>query len=495
MEKKIKLLFLFAAYFVIGLTNVKATSNIFAEDFENGITDWQIIDKDGDGYNWTLHDKSDPNVPDSDDLAVNSGNFAISSSSYVNNYGPVNPDNYLVSPSIAIPSIGTSTLKWYAVAQDPGYPREKYSVYIYGGEEVLTSDNIQTLIGLPIFTETLTDTNKVMQERTIDLEDYQGKDVKVIFRHYDTSDMFRMNLDDVSVYTSANLITKIESNGTFTIDKTLAESGDTVTISSITPSIGYQLKEIKILKASDDLDITTTVNYNSTNKTFTMPNYAVKVNIVFEKIPYTITITGENVTINPTSPIDVVYGDNKEITITANLGYKLKSAKIDNVEQTLPLTNNKLTLTNIIKNTTIIIEVEEIIYNFDDDSKNQTYIIGTDTELPLIVENTNIDNFDKVYVNNGLLDQEFFEVKTGSIVVTLKDTYLKTLISGTYNLKVTTKDGGKAVTTFVIANSQVGLEDNPKTSDGIINSLLLVSISIIGILGCGLFLNKKKKYN
>lgn len=77
--------------------------------------------------------------------------------------------------------------------------------------------------------------------------------------------------------------------------------------------------------------------------------------------------------------------------------------------------------------------MEEIIYNFDDYSKNQTYTIGTDTELPLRVEDTNIDNFDTVYVNNVLLDQKYFEVKTGSI-------------------------------------------------------------SLFGILGCGLFLNKKK-YN
>ncbi len=139
--------------------------------------------------------------------------------------------------------------------------------------------------------------------------------------------------------------------------------------------------------------------------------------------------------------------------------------------------------------------MEEIIYNFDDDSKNQTYTIGADTELPLRVEDTTIDNFDKVYVNNVLLDQKYFEVETGSIKVTLKETYLKTLANETYNLKVTTKDGGKATTTFVIANSQVGLEANPKTGDGIMNYILLGSISVFGILGCGLFINKKKRYS
>lgn len=131
------------------------------------------------------------------------------------------------------------------------------------------------------------------------------------------------------------------TGGTYLIDSE-ATNGSTITISNIVPDTGYQLKEIRILKASDDTDVTTSVNYDAATKTFIMPDYAVKVNVVFEKINYTLTITGDNVTINPASPIDVVFGDNKEITITANTGYKLKSVKVDNVEQTLPLTNNKL---------------------------------------------------------------------------------------------------------------------------------------------------------
>lgn len=184
---------------------------------------------------------------------------------------------------------------------------------------------------------------------------------------------------------TAHDITKIESNGTFALNKASADSGETITISSITPSTGYQLKEVKILNASNDEDITASVSYNSTNKTFTMPDYAVKVNVIFEKIPYTITITGDNVTISPTSPIGVEYGDNKTITITANSGYRLTSVKVDNVEQTLPLTSNNITLTNITKDMAIAVEVEEITYNFDNSSKDMTYTVGTDTDLLLTI--------------------------------------------------------------------------------------------------------------
>lgn len=50
--------------------------------------------------------------------------------------------------------------------------------------------------------------------------------------------------------------------------------------------------------------------------------------------------------------------------------------------------------------------------------------------------------------------------------------------------------------TYVVAQtSNTPIIENPKTGDGIMNSVLLGGISVIGILGCGLFLTKKKKFN
>ena len=293
----------------------------------------------------------------------------------------------------------------------------------------------------------------------------------------------------VSEYT----ITKgSETNGTFNVDKVSASSGATITISDITPSSGHQFKEVKILKASDNSDITTAVSYNATNKTFIMPDYAVKVGVEFEKIPYTITVNNvDGATITPNGTINVLYGDNKDITITANNGYRLKSVKVDDVEK-LPLTDNKVSLTNITKNMSIVVTVEKIVYNFDDDSKNVTYTVGTDKTLPLRVEDTDLSNLDKVYVNDKLLDSKYYDTESGSIIIKLKETYLNTLANGTYNLKVTTLDGGEANTTFVIANSSIV---NPKTGDGIMNSVLLGGISILGLLGTAMYLKKKKVLN
>ena len=206
---------------------------------------------------------------------------------------------------------------------------------------------------------------------------------------------------------------------------------------------------------------------------------------------YTITInSGNGFTTNPTSPISVNKNGNQDITITADSGYKLSSVKVDGVEQILPLTNNKIVLTNITKDMTILIEVQKIIYNFDLNSKNVTYTIGTNTELSLRVEDATLDNFDKVYINNKLLDSKYYTLLSGSIIVKLNDSYLQTLKNGTYNVRITTNDGGKAETTFVIANSSVKDEENPKTGDNIVFSIIIGIVSILGIVGCIVFIKK-----
>ena len=62
----------------------------------------------------------------------------------------------------------------------------------------------------------------------------------------------------------------------------------------------------------------------------------------------------------------------------------------------------------------------------------------------------------------------------------------------TYIVKVANYDGGNYYETSFKVVKHI---ENPETSDGIINIILLGSISLIGIIGCSLFLNKKEKVN
>lgn len=209
---------------------------------------------------------------------------------------------------------------------------------------------------------------------------------------------------------------------------------------------------------------------------------------------YTITINSQTgFTTDLISPKIVNKNDDLEITITANKGYKLTSVKIDNVEQALPLTNNKILLTDITKNIEILVTTEEITYSFDDNSKDVKYTIGTDEELSLRVKDASIDAFEKVYINDKELDSKHYTVESGSIIVKVKDSYLRTLKNGTYSIKVLTKDGGKATSSFIISNSSVNDESNPDTVDRIMTFIIIGSASIIGLIGTSKYCNKKIK--
>lgn len=80
----------------------------------------------------------------------------------------------------------------------------------------------------------------------------------------------------------------------------------------------------------------------------------------------TITIDPEDTgTTNPSSPIIVNYGSNKEIEISAQSDYRIKKVLVDDVNKTSELVNNKLTLMNITENIEVKIEFEVIPRNIN----------------------------------------------------------------------------------------------------------------------------------
>ena len=137
-----------------------------------------------------------------------------------------------------------------------------------------------------------------------------------------------------------------------------------------------------------------------------------------------------------------------------------------------------------------------------DESKNATFRIDADYSLF-----TN-----KVYVDDNLLDIESYESKEGSTIITLKDSYLKTLLVGEHTLKVVFSDGITSKTKFIIKEkdkSEIkkdtintieetksnGNSLNPKTGDNITTYITLFIISILGIVASVITNNKKKREN
>lgn len=173
------LLFVLAAIFACYTMN--AQTSVFSEDFEGGLAAWTTIDNDGDGNQWEITDQ----------ISVHSGSNCVVSASYINNSGPLTPDNWLVTANPITIGSGCA-LTWYDAAQDADWPAEKYSVYIATGNTVSDFTANQ-----PVFTITLSDSAWTL--RAVDLSAYAGQTVYVAFRHYDCTDMFMMKIDDIEI--------------------------------------------------------------------------------------------------------------------------------------------------------------------------------------------------------------------------------------------------------------------------------------------------------
>ena len=92
---------------------------------------------------------------------------------------------------------------------------------------------------------------------------------------------------------------------------------------------------------------------------FTTNHFSIYTLAEAPKTTYTITVNGENITVGPQNVITALEGDNKEIEIKANEGYKLTSVKVDSIEK-MPLENNRIIIENVSKNITIDVKTEKI---------------------------------------------------------------------------------------------------------------------------------------
>ena len=101
------------------------------------------------------------------------------------------PDNWLISPAVELS--GDATLSFWVAGQDHNYAAEHFSVYLSTTGTAI-SDFTTTLLYDQVSTPTMT-------QYTVDLSPYSSQTVYIAFRHHNITDMFRLNLDDVEIYT------------------------------------------------------------------------------------------------------------------------------------------------------------------------------------------------------------------------------------------------------------------------------------------------------
>ena len=181
---KLELLIISLLVCIVSLGQNESTN---LESFELSLLPecWSIIDEDQDGYNWDVSYQ----VLDENGITVpgNTGVGYITSASFDNAEGVLNPDNYLVLPQLDIQP--NEDLSFYVGAIDPSYFLENYSVLLS-----TTGNNPEDFTDT-LLTEVLA--AHVFQFREIDLFDYEGMQVYIAFNHHNSSNQFQIRLDDV----------------------------------------------------------------------------------------------------------------------------------------------------------------------------------------------------------------------------------------------------------------------------------------------------------
>lgn len=166
---------------------------LLVEDFETGHMDWTTAEgSEDDGFNWVeAWQWSSAGAPMAE---AHSGDVCMVSISWeMKEMKRYYPDNYLISPEIAIPAEGKTTLSYFVFPKDAGGEcLESLEVLAGEGTDPMTF----TRLSDELFPLTMD-----WEERTVDLSQYAGKTIRVAFRHYE-SDMWIL-LDDVMVYNDA----------------------------------------------------------------------------------------------------------------------------------------------------------------------------------------------------------------------------------------------------------------------------------------------------
>ena len=169
--------------------------------FEADEEGWTNIDADGDGNEWyNLNPTNNPNnIPGHDGSLGH-----MTSASY--NGSALTPNNFLVSPEKA----AYSEISFWACGQDASWAAEHFGVAVSTTGNTSASDftTIQewtmTAKGSGVASvgrDGQTRDQGAWYEYTVDLSAYAGQEIWVAIRHFNVSDMFRLNVDDITLTT------------------------------------------------------------------------------------------------------------------------------------------------------------------------------------------------------------------------------------------------------------------------------------------------------
>ena len=190
--------------------------------FEDGLPDgWKTFDNDDDEHNWTYEDGTKKGM-------AHSGSSCMYSASYINNYGALEPDNWLVSPQVDL----DGTMEVWLKGQDGDDFREHFAIYLSktGNSKSDFLDANGNLLSTVITLVPETETTNVYQEYTADLSAYSGKGY-IAIRHFNCYNQFYLVLDDFSIY---------NTNDTWTTAQPSVPSASSMLLTSLESGTTYE---------------------------------------------------------------------------------------------------------------------------------------------------------------------------------------------------------------------------------------------------------------
>ena len=210
-------------------------------DFEDSsMGEWTTIDADGDGYTWVLGSECGGVYLVEGSSLADSGNGAskdlVVSGSYSNmsGVGALEPDNYLVSPKVAL----GGSISFYACAQDGSYAAEHFGV------AVSTTNNTEPAAFTMVEEWTMTSTGAPASSRrkaqgswglyTVDLSAFAGQEGYVAIRHFNCTDQFMLNIDDIVIRGEAQPWTTVNDvTSPYTLDELTPETDYEVAVQAV----------------------------------------------------------------------------------------------------------------------------------------------------------------------------------------------------------------------------------------------------------------------
>lgn len=304
-----------------------------------------------------------------------------------------------------------------------------------------------------------------------------------------------------------NITINPTTNGTVTgISLTDVISGENRVL-TITPDANYMIDKVLV----NDIDKTADI---ADNQLILNVDENKNIVVTFKKIPCKLTINNvTGATITPNGLINLENGDNQDVTITANAGYKLKSVKVNGEEKLSTLTGNKLKLINITQDTEVVVVAEKIVYNILEGKDLKTSDL-TKLTLRIDADYSKFITGGKVFVDDFELNSTQYTSESGSTIITLAESFAKLLSKGLHKIKVIFNDGAEVTTNFTIENEittditktepdnqetpttpskQVEKNiANPKTGDNIVMYSIVFVVALLGIITF-IVVNKRKK--